>query len=309
FDPVLISDQDIDKEVIISDDLNETLDRLLKPLGLIYQKLGGSYYVIFAGRKLEVKEKVNPVPELPKGSERILEGRNDKKVGAIIPLIPRRSNFSELLRYGFDISGQVTDENGEPLIGVNIQLKGSTTGTSTDFEGRFSLEDIDENAVLVISYIGYVTQEVAVGGKLTISITMESDSQLLDEVVVVGYGTQQRKEITGSLKQIGGEELANQPSVQTSAALMGKISGLQVIQNSGKPGQNHGTIRIRGVGTLGNSNPLVLIDGVQGDLDDVPSSDIESITVLKDASAAAVYGSRAANGVILVTTKRGESNL
>src|SRR5690606_7956379 len=104
FDPVLISDQDIDKEVIISDDLNETLDRLLKPLGLIYQKLGGSYYVIFAGRKLEVKEKVNPVPELPKGSERILEGRNDKKVGAIIPLIPRRSNFSELLRYGFDIS-------------------------------------------------------------------------------------------------------------------------------------------------------------------------------------------------------------
>ncbi|MEQ8553076.1 MAG: TonB-dependent receptor [Cyclobacteriaceae bacterium] len=202
------------------------------------------------------------------------------------------------------VSGTISDENGEALPGATIQEKGTSNGTITDVQGKFLL-DVPQDATLTVSFVGYQTQEILVNGRSVIDVQMSVDSEQLEEIVVVGYGTQQKKEVTASIKQLGGDELASQPSVQTSAALMGKISGVQVIQNSGKPGENQGTIRIRGIGTLGNSNPLVLIDGVQGDLDNIPSTDIESITVLKDASAAAVYGSRAANGVILVTTKRG----
>lgn len=203
------------------------------------------------------------------------------------------------------VSGTVTDSKDNPLPGVSIVVKGTTKGTTTDVDGRYSLLLNDADVTLVFSFIGYTSQEVALNGRSLIDVILEQSLQTLDEVVVVGYATQKKINLTGSVQQINGEELASQASVQTSAALMGKIPGIQIIQNSGQPGSNQGTIRIRGTGTLGDSNPLVLIDGIPGNINNIPSGDIASVSVLKDAAAAAVYGSRGANGVILITTKRG----
>lgn len=204
------------------------------------------------------------------------------------------------------VTGVVTDaESGNPLPGVNISVVGTTSGTSTNADGEYSLTTSSSTDSLSFSFIGFQTQIIPIDERSTINVNLAPQALTGEEVVVVGYGTQQRQNVTGSVEQISGDEIAGQAAVQTSSALMGKVSGTQVIQNSGQPGENEGTIRIRGTGTLGNSNPLVLIDGVEGSLDDVSSSDVESISVLKDAAAASVYGSRAANGVILVTTKRG----
>ena len=204
------------------------------------------------------------------------------------------------------VTGTVTDETGEGLPGVNVQVKGTTMGTVTDASGAYSI-DVPGGSVLIFSFVGYQTKEVVVGNQSVIDITMTLDVQALSEVVVVGYGTQRKASLTGAVESIGGRELAEQPEVQTSAALMGKVPGMQILQESGQPGRNQATIRIRGVGTLNDNNagPLVLIDGVPGDINDIPSSDVENISVLKDASSAAIYGSRASNGVILVTTRRG----
>src|SRR5699024_5976784 len=160
---------------------------------------------------------------------------------------------------------------------------------------------------LVVSYIGYQAKEVPINGRTQLDITLQAQAIQGEEMVVVGYGKQRRENLTGSVKQIGGENLEIQPTISPSAALMGQAAGVTVQQNSGQPGRSEGSIQIRGIGTLSNSSPLVLIDGVEGDLDDIPSSDIEDISILKDAASAAIYGSRAANGVILVTTKRGTS--
>ena len=207
------------------------------------------------------------------------------------------------------VNGTVIDsETGEALPGVNILVQGTTDmGTTTNIDGYFELAVPDLNQTLVFSYIGYNSKEVAIDGREELYIELMQDVQLLEDLIVVGYGTQQRRDITGSVRQISGRDLEIQPSVRASSGLMGKIPGLQVIQSSGQPGADQPTLLIRGTGTLGNSSPLVLIDGVQSSMHDIPSSDIESITVLKDASASAIYGSRAANGVILVTTKRGLS--
>ncbi|HLU94436.1 MAG TPA: SusC/RagA family TonB-linked outer membrane protein [Membranihabitans sp.] len=309
FDPELIADQDIDKEVTISDDLNETLDRILNPLGLIYQKLGSSYYVIFAGKKSPVKKKVEKMPDLPKSNEGMLQGRNTKKFGAVHPLSPRRSNFSQLMRYGFDISGQVVDEKGEPLIGVNIQIKGTNSGTSSDLDGGFVLEDVDENAVLVVSYIGYLTQEVSVGGRTSISITMISDSQLLDEVVVVGYGSVRKRDLTGAIAQIDPAEKQDELTSNIGDLLRNNLAGLYIPFSANPKGSvDMSNVLIRGTNSLLASNtPLIVLDGMiyDGDLANINPMDIEKIDVMKDASAAAIYGSRAANGVIIITTKTG----
>ncbi len=202
------------------------------------------------------------------------------------------------------ISGIVRGADGVPLSGASVKIKGTSAGVSTDADGRFSI-DVNIGQTLVISYIGYEDEEIVITSPdaLTIQLTLADAS--LEETVVVGYGTQKKINLTGAVKQLDGEELMSQPSVQTSAALMGKVAGVQITQNSGQPGQNTGTIRIRGTGTLGDANPLILIDGIPGDLNSISSTDIASVSVLKDASASAVYGSRAANGVILVTTKRG----
>ena len=206
------------------------------------------------------------------------------------------------------ITGVVSDAFG-PIAGANVVVKGTTNGTITDMDGHFSL-DAPTGAKLQISYIGYISKELTVGDKTDYAIELVEDSQALEEVVVVGYGTEKKVNVIGSIAQIGSEKLENRSTPQLSNALTGQMAGVTVIQRSGRPGNSGGEIRVRGVGSFGGesdkSDALVLIDGIPGKLNDVSSEDVESISVLKDASTAAIYGSRAANGVILVTTKTGK---
>jgi len=208
---------------------------------------------------------------------------------------------------GQTVSGTVTDANSEEALpGVNVLVKGTQFGTATGSDGAYELGVTSLNDTLVVSFVGYQTQEIPIDGRTTVNVALERGAITGEELVVVGFSTQQQESVTGAVEPIDGAELAEQPSVQTSSALMGRVSGVQVVQNSGQPGDDDGTVRIRGIGTIGNADPLVLIDGVEGSLDNIPSSNIESISVLKDAASAAIYGNRASNGVILVTTKRGQ---
>lgn len=207
------------------------------------------------------------------------------------------------------ITGTIVDAAGIPIPGANVVVKGTTNGTITDMDGNFSL-DVPKGALLQVSYIGFITKEIPVGNKTTFSVELAEDSQALDEVVIVGYGTEKKVNVIGSIAQISGEKLENRSTPQLSNALTGQMAGVTVIQRSGRPGKSGGEIRVRGVGSFGGednkSDALVLIDGIPGSLNEVSSEDVESISVLKDASTAAIYGSRAANGVILVTTKTGK---
>ncbi|GBU07793.1 SusC/RagA family TonB-linked outer membrane protein [Bacteroidales bacterium] len=202
------------------------------------------------------------------------------------------------------ITGVISDDNGEPVIGASVVVKGTKIGTVTDIDGRFSIEAPSDSR-LVISYLGYNNQELAIAGKSVLNIRLSEDTQALDEVVVIGYGTQKKVNLTGSISTIDAKALANRPITNSTQALQG-IQGLYVNQAGGQPGKDAATIRIRGQGTLNNNDPLVLVDGIEFPLDAVNPNDIESVSVLKDAASSAIYGSRAANGVILVTTKSGK---
>lgn len=206
------------------------------------------------------------------------------------------------------ISGIITDENGEPIIGANVSVKGTTNGTITDLEGAFSLTNVTTSSLIVITYVGYITQEHPVGNKEVINITLKEDSKLIEEVVVVGYGVQRKVTVTGAITNVGGETLNQSPSQSVSNSLSGRLSGVIASNRSGEPGNDISNILIRGKGTLGATSPLIVIDGVWGrdGFNQLDPNDVETVTVLKDASAA-IYGAQAANGVVLVTTKRGES--
>lgn len=206
------------------------------------------------------------------------------------------------------VSGQVVDSEGETLIGVNVQVQGTTQGTSTDLEGQYTLGDVAEDAILVFSYIGYQAEEISVDGQTTIDVTLVSDAELLEEVVVVGYGRQKKANVIGSVTAISGSEVEAIPAPDITNAISGRLPGSVIVQGSGEPGRNSARILIRGRSTLGGAgqtSPLVVIDGIPNrSLNEVDPNDIESISILKDA-AAAIYGSSAANGVVLVTTKSG----
>lgn len=204
-----------------------------------------------------------------------------------------------------EVTGKVTDMAGEPIIGANVLEKGTTNGVITDLDGNFSLT-VSSSAVLQFSYIGYAPQEVSVAGKNIINVQMKEDAEVIDEVIVVGYGSQKKETLTGSVANIRGEEIAKSPAANVSSSLTGKLPGLIVNQRSGEPGRDDPNIVIRGFGTFGDSSPLIIIDGVERDnMSRINPEDIESLSVLKDASAA-IYGARAANGVILITTKKGK---
>lgn len=207
-----------------------------------------------------------------------------------------------------NVSGMVTEEDGTPLYGVNILVKSSGGGTITDFDGKYELEGIDVQDTLVFSYLGFDTQEIPVNGRAMIDVTMASASELLDEVIVVGYGVQRKSDVTGAISRVKSEEIEKIPTASVDQALQGKVAGVQVTPVSGEPGAQ-AVVRIRGVGTLNTASPIYVVDGVI--LDDIGflnMNDVESIDVLKDASATAIYGSRGANGVIIVTTKKGQAN-
>lgn len=208
------------------------------------------------------------------------------------------------------ISGTVTDaQNNEALIGVNILIVGTSTGAVTEVDGSYTISVPGDITQLQFSYAGYETQTINIGNQTQIDVTMAS-GEVLEEVVIVGYGVRKVTNLSGSVETINGSEIARQPVVQTSQALAGLSPGLVATQTSGQPGNDGAAIRIRGIGTLGNgnkNNPLILVDGIPDNINAVDPNDIESISVLKDASAAAIYGSRAANGVIIITTKRGKT--
>ncbi|GGM78352.1 SusC/RagA family TonB-linked outer membrane protein [Dyadobacter beijingensis] len=206
------------------------------------------------------------------------------------------------------IKGKIKDEQGQPLPGVSVVVKGTTAGTVTDNEGLYTV-NAERNGTLVFSFIGYLTQEIAVGGKSIVDVTLAADTKALEEVVVVGYGTAKKATLTGSVTAVKGAELQKAPAANLSNTLGGRLPGISAVQSSGEPGYDGSAIRIRGTNSLGNSNALIVVDGVpnrSGGLDRINPADIESISVLKDA-AAAIYGSRAGNGVILITTKRGKT--
>ncbi len=205
------------------------------------------------------------------------------------------------------ITGIVYDENGETMIGANVVEKGTTNGAMTDIDGKFTLE-VSENARLVISYIGYTSQELSVSGKTDFTIRMSGDTQALEEVVVVGYGTQKKANLTGAVATMKAGNIQNAPVTGLDHAMQGKMAGVTVYQNSGAPGAS-ASVRIRGIGTIGENDPLYVVDGMPvSDLNDINPNNIERIDVLKDAAAAAIYGSRAANGVVLVQTKKGTAS-
>ena len=202
-----------------------------------------------------------------------------------------------------NVSGNVSDSSGQPLPGVSIVIKGTTTGTISDFDGNFQLENVQDDATLIFSFVGMRSQEIQVAGQSIFNITMEEDAIGIEEVVAVGYGVQKKENLTGSISTMKLVDAQNRPIANSSQALAGIAAGVRVTQTSGQPGADRASIRIRGVGTLGNNDPLVLVDGIRESLSNVNIADIETITVLKDAASSAIYGSRAANGVILVTTK------
>ena len=204
------------------------------------------------------------------------------------------------------VKGTVSDEAGEPIIGATVKVQGSNDATVTDFDGNFSIK-ASSNATLVISYIGYESQEVKVGGKSNITVTLKEDNTTLNDVVVIGYGTMKKKLVTGATVQVKGEDIAKMNTTSALEAMQSSTPGVQITQSSSQPGKGY-KVYIRGIGTTGNSTPLYVIDGVAGgSLDDINPADIETIDVLKDAASAAIYGARAANGVILVTTKQGKA--
>ncbi|RZL19190.1 MAG: TonB-dependent receptor, partial [Pedobacter sp.] len=200
-------------------------------------------------------------------------------------------------------TGKVTDKDNVPMTGVGVKVKGSAIATVTDQSGTYTIE-AKEGDILQFSYVGYALQEVTVGKQLETNVSLIATDENLTEVVVVGYGTQKKVNLTGAVSQVSGKDLASRPSGQTSASLQGMASGVTVRQSSGRPGGDGGTIRIRGVGTLSDANPLVMIDGIEGSMNNIDPNLIESVSILKDAASSSIYGSRAANGVILVTTKR-----
>ena len=203
--------------------------------------------------------------------------------------------------------GLVKDATGESVIGASVVVKGTTNGTITDFDGNFSLDGIKKGDVIVISYVGYQTQEIKWNGS-PLNVILKEDSKTLSEVVVVGYGTQKKANLSGSVAMVDSKELENRPIQNVSSGLQGLMPGVAITGTNGAPGQDAGKIRVRGIGTLNEAGPYILVDGIEtGTLSAVDPNDIESISVLKDAASAAIYGSRAANGVVLITTKRGKT--
>jgi TonB-linked SusC/RagA family outer membrane protein len=279
--------------------VEKNMDAVLSSTGLHYQKVKENAYVIIR----ESPPTADP-PDTGREAQRNEPMGND----ATPEMVITESN-------AIIVTGRVTDEKGIGMPGVNVLVKGTSNGTATDNNGDYTLSAPDENGTLLFSFIGYVTQEVPINNRSTINIALALDLSALQEVVVVGYGTQEKKDVTGSVGTISGKEIASLPVASVDQALQGKLAGVYVSTNSGEPGGGV-SIRVRGMGGFGASEPLYVIDGVIITYNDSNTSynplatlnmaDIESINVLKDASASAIYGARAGNGVVIITTKRGK---
>ncbi|MDP4271985.1 MAG: SusC/RagA family TonB-linked outer membrane protein, partial [Bacteroidota bacterium] len=261
-------DLNLEKDFVVSNkSISETLDLLFRGTSITYQ--------IKADKQILL----------------LMKSQRNKDINRTLPEDKKK------------IKGKVVDLNHMPLIGVLVREKGESTGATTNSAGEFVL-DVRENSTLIFSYLGYLTQHIAVNDKSTIDVVMADDSRLLNELVVIGYGAIMKKDLTGAVVTIPGEDASIRKTSQLSTALQGAVSGVLVTRDNNAPGSVPSSIRIRGITTIGNSDPLVVVDGVPGDINQVNANEVESISVLKDAASSAIYGSRAASGVILVTTKR-----
>lgn len=318
------------KNIEVSFQINEeesfetAIHRLLNGLDLKYKSIDSKYYLLYSEHNANSRR-------IRKMERKINSLRNlENETGIRLYRKPKSGQLSLKEFYksvrdhedNIDINGQVVNADDEPLVGVNILVKGTNKGTTTDLDGRFTLSNIDEQALLVVSYIGYRSQEVPVKGDSIISIVMREDAQTLDEVVVVGYGTRNKRDVTGSIVSVGADDIASSNVQDPITVLQGRAAGVMVTSNSGAPGGEM-TIRVRGNSSLNSgNNPLFVVDGIPiesnslsslngsenfglNPLADINPSDIISIEVLKDAASTAIYGSRAANGVVMITTKRG----
>jgi len=211
----------------------------------------------------------------------------------------------------YEVNGIVVDSNGSPLPGVSIVVKNTTKGASTDFDGNFNVPNVKKGEILVFSYIGYATKEVVINNANALTVKLDEDTLSLDEVVVVGYGTQKKSVVTGAISSVKAADLENLPVERVEQAIQGRVAGVVVASDSGQPGSSS-TVRVRGITTFdtyGGNNPLWVVDGVivdSGGIGYLNQSDIESIEVLKDAASLAIYGARAASGVLIITTKKGK---
>ncbi len=276
------------------------------------------FLVVYSNREIDITREVNLSRKENNVASFLAEVFDNSGIGYEVDnnyiilakeKINRDSMASREQQVQNQVTGTVTDSKGEKLIGVNVTVKGTTTGTLTDIQGHYSIPVPNSQAILLFSFIGYTSQEVTVGDKKEINVTLEEDVKLLEEVVVVGYGTVKKVNLTGAVSTVKFDEaISNRPITNASQALGGNMPGIWVSQNSGKPGSDGAQLMVRGWGTLNNANPLVIIDGVEGLFEQINPNDIESISVLKDAASAAIYGSKAANGVILITTKTGRNN-
>src|SRR5882757_3643264 len=263
------------------------LDDLLKPLNLKYKRVLARAYVIYASDD-ELK---HIVANLQKEGLLSMDFLADNTVTSI------------------PVTGRIVDQQGSGLEGVSVLVKGTSRGTTTDKDGVFRLDVENENAVLVFSLVGYQSHEQAVGKNSTVQVTLTAQTRGLEEIVVVGYGTQKKVNVTGSISSVKSSDLEGMPVMRVEQSLQGRTSGLTIASSSGAPG-SASTVRIRGTTSINNSDPLYIVDGVPidvGGIDYLNQSDIESIDVLKDAASAAIYGTRAASGVILITTKKGKA--
>lgn len=261
--------------------LSNVLNKLLKPLGIKYMQV----------------------------SNRIVLRKEDEKNVGFLQETEQTIKPDKNINTDIAIKGTVTDENGEKLPGVSVIVKGTTRGTTTDINGEYSLAVPDDKAILVFSFVGHIPQEIVIGNKTILNVLLKVDNKALDEVVVVGYGTQKKKDLTGAVIRIDPKLNETSPNVNMVQNLRGSVAGVRVI-DGGRPGSD-GTISIRGTSSISaNNSPLIVLDGViyTGGLSDINSNDIESLDILKDASSASIYGSRATNGVILITTKKGMSS-
>lgn len=217
------------------------------------------------------------------------------------------TSYGALQDKSIQVTGTVTDEFG-PVIGATVQVKGSTTGVITDIDGKYIIQVPNEDAVLTVSFIGYLSQEVKVGGRRTVNVRLKENVQSLEEVTVVAYGVQKKATLTGAISSVGTDALLKSPSGSVANSLAGQLPGVSSMQPSGQPGADDAKIFVRGVGSLSEAGatPLILVDGVERSFFQMDPNEIESINVLKDASATAVFGVRGANGVVLVTTRRGK---
>jgi TonB-dependent SusC/RagA subfamily outer membrane receptor len=285
---------------------NEQLEKVLKTI-----EDESEFFFLYNKDLIDVEQEIS-VDAQNETIKSILDGLLDGKDIAYTVydrqiVLSNTEVIAEMVAQQSSISGTVTDEAGDPLPGVTVIIKGTTQGTVTNSDGNFSITNLPEGAILAFSFVGMLTQEIVVGTQTEIKVIMVTDAIGLEEVVAIGYGTVKKSDLTGSVGSMKAAEIAKQPVVRVDQALQGRIAGVQVSSTSGAPGSGS-SIRIRGGNSINAGNePLYVIDGFigGGDLNAINPNDIESVEVLKDASATAIYGSRGSNGVILITTKRG----